>query len=402
MRNGGSLGLLATLCLLAALAGGPLVYAATSADEVNELEREIAARKSAIGEINARLEEYRTKIKQYSQQSATLLNDIALIENQIAMAELDIAATQNEIETQNLELTLLEERMQTENERLERQREMLSAMLFSLNQHEEQGTVAAFIGAESFHDAFDTVAQLEQVNDGLESALDATKTARANLEADKAQHELKLASLVDLESEFEARAEKLSLQQQAKEVLVGETAESEAEYRTLMSELRQEQQYISSQIAALQNEIESKIVDSDAMGDSSVMQWPLTGIITTTFHDPTYPFRHLFEHSGLDIAIPVATSVEAAAPGYVAWARTGRQYGNYVMIIHANGMATLYAHLMRIDVAPDQFVARGQQIGLSGGKPGMAGAGLSTGPHLHFEVRKDGIPVDPMQYLVDY
>ena len=70
------------------------------------------------------------------------------------------------------------------------------------------------------------------------------------------------------------------------------------------------------------------------------------------------------------------------------------------MIIPSGGVATLYAHLSRIDVKPDQFVSRGQTIGATGGMPGTKGAGLSTGPHLHFETRKDGVPVDPMRYLL--
>lgn len=397
--GGRTIGVLLMTAIVAASFGSRHVFAQTQ-QEFDELQNEITQRKAAIDDINRKLDEYKKKIKEYAGKSASLVNDIALIENQTAMAELDIAATQTEIEQQNLELSGLEDTIREETAHLEEQRTMLRAMLFSLNQHEDAGVVTAFFGSDTFHEAFDTVNQLEQVNASVQRALDATKQSRTSLEADKTEHEQKLAALVDLEQQLGERVEKLEMQSNAKSVLVAQTASSEAEYRTLMSELRQEQSSIASQIANLQNEVQSKIEDADLVGDASVITWPLTGIITTTFHDPTYPFRHLFEHGGLDIATPVGTSVEASAPGYVAWARTGTQYGNYVMIIHANGMATLYAHLMRMDVVADQFVSRGQQIGLSGGKPGMQGAGLSTGPHLHFETRKNGIPVDPMLYLV--
>jgi murein DD-endopeptidase MepM/ murein hydrolase activator NlpD len=168
---------------------------------------------------------------------------------------------------------------------------------------------------------------------------------------------------------------------------MSETAESESEYRALVGELRQEQQAVSARISALQESITARLSEADQSGDTSTMSWPLFGRITTTFHDPTYPFRYLFEHSGLDIAVPQGSAIGAAAPGIVAWAKTGRDYGNYVMIVHANGLATLYAHMSRIDVVQDQYVTRGEIIGLSGGRPGSQGAGFSTGPMFTLNAR---------------
>jgi murein DD-endopeptidase MepM/ murein hydrolase activator NlpD len=110
-------------------------------------------------------------------------------------------------------------------------------------------------------------------------------------------------------------------------------------------------------------------------------------------------YRNLFEHPGTDIPTPVGTAVHAAAGGYVAWNRTGKQYGNYTMIVHPGGIATIYAHLSKFVAKPDTYVDRGDVIGLSGGRPGDPGAGLSTGAHLHFEVRQNGIPVDAENFL---
>lgn len=95
-------------------------------------------------------------------------------------------------------------------------------------------------------------------------------------------------------------------------------------------------------------------------------------------------------HKGVDIAAPTGTSVFAATEGRVL--RTGYQpegYGRFVELEHPNGMTTLYAHLSRIDVAGGQEVAASQRIGLVGS------TGFSTGPHLHFEVRRDGTQINP-------
>jgi len=98
-------------------------------------------------------------------------------------------------------------------------------------------------------------------------------------------------------------------------------------------------------------------------------------------------------HRGLDFAVPVGTSVVASAGGQVITSRSGGGYGEYILIQHSGGYQTLYAHLSRRLVSEGQSVSAGQQIGLSGN------TGTSTGPHLHFEARLNGSPVDPAPLL---
>lgn len=100
-------------------------------------------------------------------------------------------------------------------------------------------------------------------------------------------------------------------------------------------------------------------------------------------------------HAGTDYAVPVGTPVSATAGGTVIEAGTLPGYGNVIIIDHGRGMTTRYAHLSRIGVAKGATVGAGDQIGLSGGARGAPGAGNSQGPHLHYEVRKGGKPVDP-------
>jgi murein DD-endopeptidase MepM/ murein hydrolase activator NlpD len=390
-----------TLALLAALFGATAVWAETATpEEIRQLQSEIQNRKAQIETINQRLEDYKKKIAEYSKLASSLQNDIAILENEAAMTELDIAATQNAIEEENLHLSILDANIEDADTKLAKDKELLTELLFAINKQDKQGgTFEMIIGARNFTEVFSAASQLQSVNTELRKTLVATQQTRDTLESKKAEREERLASLSDLQLDLETKISKLEANVSAKEVLSTETRESELEYRVLMSELRQEQQGITQRINAIQQDIENRLAESDSSGDTSTISWPVMGRITTTFHDPTYPFRYLFEHGGLDIAVPQGTPIESSAPGYVAVAQTGRQYGNYVMVIHANGMATLYAHMSRIDVTVDQYVSRGQIIGLSGGRPGTQGAGFSTGPHVHFELRKNGIPVDPIPYL---
>ena len=98
-------------------------------------------------------------------------------------------------------------------------------------------------------------------------------------------------------------------------------------------------------------------------------------------------------HEGIDLAVRVGTPVVAAASGTVIVAGWLGGYGNLVVIDHGNGIATAYGHNTSVTVGVGQSVAQGQLISYSGS------TGHSTGPHVHFEVRINGTPVDPLGYL---
>ncbi|MBV8301393.1 MAG: M23 family metallopeptidase [Candidatus Dormibacteraeota bacterium] len=136
---------------------------------------------------------------------------------------------------------------------------------------------------------------------------------------------------------------------------------------------------------------------------------PVNGVVTQPFGpsiwsmEPPITYNGVFYphfHTGLDIAAPMGTPVGAAAAGVVLLATSSHDaagdlvgYGNYVVIRHANGYLTLYGHLEQLLVRAGQVVQQGQVIGLLGS------TGWSTGPHVHFEVRVDGVYVDPAPFI---
>ena len=126
-----------------------------------------------------------------------------------------------------------------------------------------------------------------------------------------------------------------------------------------------------------------------------LFQFPLPkGVITSPFGMRLDPFTHQESfHSGIDIGAPYGTEVFAARGGYVAKIGDDREYGNYILLQHQGGYQTLYGHLSAVLVQLNQQVASGMIIGKVGS------TGMSTGPHLHFEIRRNGRPEDPLPLL---
>ena len=121
--------------------------------------------------------------------------------------------------------------------------------------------------------------------------------------------------------------------------------------------------------------------------------WPVNGPITSPFGSRCLPNGDCSFHPGIDIAVPAGTAIEAAAGGTVIYAGSLGGYGNLTVIDHGNGLATAYGHQSSIGVAVGASVAQGQVIGYVGC------TGYCFGAHLHFEVRVNGEPVNPLSYL---
>ncbi|MEN6413092.1 MAG: M23 family metallopeptidase [Veillonellales bacterium] len=125
--------------------------------------------------------------------------------------------------------------------------------------------------------------------------------------------------------------------------------------------------------------------------------WPAQGTVTSGFGWRISPFGDGNElHPGIDIAYTMGAPVVATADGEVVVSGPAGGYGNLIQIDHKNGIDTLYGHNSQLAVAVGQQVKKGQVIAYAGS------TGKSTGPHVHYEVRVNNTPVDPMKYLVLY
>ena len=122
--------------------------------------------------------------------------------------------------------------------------------------------------------------------------------------------------------------------------------------------------------------------------------YPTNGVLTSPFGMRHDPFTGIVTfHNGIDLANVMGTPVRAAMGGKVAYLGVNRGYGRFILIDHGGGFQTLYAHLSKRLVSRGEEVRTGQEIGQ------MGDTGYSTGPHLHFTIYKNGVPVNPLNYL---
>jgi murein DD-endopeptidase MepM/ murein hydrolase activator NlpD len=149
---------------------------------------------------------------------------------------------------------------------------------------------------------------------------------------------------------------------------------------------------LEADAAALQREIE-RLASKEGVAPTG-LSWPLNARVGSPFGYRVHPILGIRRlHTGIDLSAASGTPITAAATGRVILAETYGGYGRAVVIDHGGGITTLYAHQSQMAVSLGQTVDRGQVIGYVGC------SGSCTGPHLHFEVRKSGVPVDPLGYL---
>lgn len=379
--------------------------------EIEQLNKAIKEKQDKIKEIEKSIENYKQKIEQARLQSTSLTNQMSLISNRIAKAELDINNVQEKLDSINLEIQLLDLEIQDKENLIKKQKIILGEMIRTLYYNGDKNYLEIAATYDNFSDFYNEIQYLKTVEQNLGENVASLRVATDDLQNKKEQNENKKTSYETLKQDLVERKADYNDQKFLKQDLLAKSKSSENTYNTLVGNLNSQYRQIENEISSIEAEVRRKLSEQNKLDtideDPTKLSWPTQSrYITSRFHDPDYPYRHVFEHSGIDTRASQGTPVKATASGYVGTAKycSVSSCYSYVLLIHSDGLATLYGHMSKIVVSADKFVTRGDIIGYSGGTPGTAGAGpFVTGPHLHFEVRKNGIPVNPLNYLVkDY
>lgn len=374
-------------------------------DQVNQIQVQVRTKEQSVRTLDDLILQYQRRLQQQTTAGATLQAQLGLLDQAIQEKDLQTQRTQMELDRLALERQRLDLEIGQRTASLMLRRALLEDTLAHLAQSEDTSPLMAMLGEGSLSAYVSRREEWRSVQRTLTQLTSDVSEAKNQLE--KRLTEVKGAETAEQAQRAQLTSEKTALDEQksAKLSLVSQTQNREEEYQRILNDLHRNQQAESEDMLALRNRLQGTLDSSDETlaAGNVLLSWPIEVKrgISAHFHDSSYPFRNLFEHPGTDLPTPVGTPVRAAAGGYVAWNRTGKQYGNYIMVIHPNGIATIYAHLSAFIAKPDSYIERGDVIGYSGGRPGDQGAGLSTGAHLHFEVRQDGIPVNPEPFLPD-
>lgn len=393
------------IMLIVIFLGHFIVPSIGRAEEVSELQTALKEKLQRIEELKKKAAGYEESLKQKRQERLTLANQITILTDRISKTTLDIETARVSIEAVNLEIRGLENDIKDREAQIFDYKNQLGALVRWLAREQNRSIVQVFFTRSSFADFYGELRQLKTVQTSVTNLVKEVETLKTQLNSDKTKLEDNRQRLAENLTELNRQQLSLEAQQETKTYLLQETRSSEQRFAVLLEDARQEEEQTNLEITNLEREVRERLrlegLTTD--GERPALIWPVPNKrgLSTLFHDPDYPFRRLFEHSGIDIRAYQGTAIRAAASGYVARVQTGgkRGYG-FIMIIHNGGLATVYGHVSKIMVKQDSFVAQGEVIALSGGIPGTPGAGpFSTGPHLHFETRLNGIPQDPLPFL---
>jgi murein DD-endopeptidase MepM/ murein hydrolase activator NlpD len=372
----------------------------------------VTSRKQAI---DARLQAVQAKIARAEQRERALAADIASVNGQIrdlasqvGVVSVRLAPLERDLALHKEKLDRLNELYRVQTERFEFYRheydaliERLGNRLIDLYEGGESGSLEVLLSARSFSDLISQADYIQAVGvqdkniagqvgtakQRVHEQREHTKRFRALAAAETRTIAIRTSQVRALRDQLLASKNRLAAARAAKRESLRNVAESKQEYLHEAAGLAQASASLSSQIQSAQSS-NSYSPPGDTTPSAAGFIWPVNGPVTSGFG-----MRWGRMHEGIDIGVGSGTPIHAAASGRVVYSGWMDGYGNLVAIDHGRGISTAYGHQSSIAVGNGQIVTQGQVIGYVGC------TGHCFGPHLHFEVRINGSPVDPLGYL---
>ena len=352
--------------------------------QVNQQNAAKADAETVIGSVSEQLRQIEEQLRQATAELGTIKEQRVAVENDITLNERQLAEAQK---------------------RLEGRESVFYKRVRDIYINGRLSYLDVVIGSKDFSDFANRLEVLKRIIDSDITLINEIKKERAEIEAHKQKLEADRAKLVELEKDALAKQAEIEQKKAERNVVLQKAQNDRATAMQAIEELNASSAQVSAMLkerqaaraaaaaAAAQSSGGQGASDNWVQGTGQ-LGWPVSGEITSPYGYRVHPiYGTTIYHSGIDIGVDEGTPVHAADGGVVVWSGWMGGYGYAVVIDHGNGLSTLYGHNSELAVDEGQSVAKGQVISYAGS------TGNSTGPHVHFEVRANGDPVDPMGYL---
>ncbi|MEO6536794.1 MAG: peptidoglycan DD-metalloendopeptidase family protein [Candidatus Paceibacterota bacterium] len=377
----------------------------------SDLQAQIDAHNKQIADLQKEISTYQGQLNTLGSQHQTLQTAIKTIDVSRAQTTSQIKVTQNKMDASELKLRELSGEISQKQYQIELDKKSLAQSLRDMNVTDGKSIVEQMISSDTFSDAWAAADSSLAVGDALRTNASLLSGVKAQLGEQQAVVSTTHQQLATLDTQLSTQQKELDVKKAEKDKLLAQTKNQESSYQSLIAQKKAQEKAFEAELNSLESQLKSVGKASIPTVGKGILAWPFSPTfaqsclgkagalgnnfcVTQYFGNTAFAASGAYNgsgHNGIDIGMPVGTVIQAALAGTVlgtgntdlSFSSSGAQcysFGKWVAVKHANGLATVYAHLSQITVSAGQSVTTGQTLGYSGM------TGYATGPHLHFGV----------------
>lgn len=342
-------------------------------------------------QVDRQIQEHRQTIQLKNKELKSLSEQMGELNRSITSVEKDLDTLHHQLTTAIDQVEQVQGELKEAEQDLAERTDIFKKRLVEIYYHGDVSYMEVLMESTSMTDFLVRMELLQKIAEHDMKLLDQIEQEKLAIEEKKAQLEVERDKIAQVKKETETKKNRLAEQQQEKANLVDALKhEKDAIERALA-----EEEEASRKLASKIREIQARLA-SDRKFAGGKLAWPTPGNtrVTSEYGMRFHPvLKQNRMHTGIDIAAPRGAKIIAADHGQVIFVGPFGAYGNTVVVDHGSSITSMYAHMSAFTVNEGDEVLRGDQVGKIGT------SGLSTGPHLHFEVRQNGEPINPWPYL---